>query len=104
MVHRVECWSLGFGGFHLPGRIAILGSFFAESWQADEEHRATIRIVAASDLAVVVVDDAVAGGESKAGALADRLRGVKRVEDTLRFAQPGSVVGHFDLDRVLFAA
>src|ERR1700687_5466244 len=59
--------------------------------------------VVAGDLSLVVLDYAVGGAESEAGAFANRLGGVERIEDALGSAQAGAGGGKLDDHFVVFA-
>ena len=79
--------------------------FVGKHRQADSKNCAATIAVAADDIAKVLADNSVTRAKAKADALANRLGGVKRVEDSLRLLQSGSVVGEFDFngDRLLRA-
>src|SRR5216683_5987813 len=72
-----------------------------EGWQPsarkpDFKCGAAFGAVVAGDLSLVVLDYAVGGAKSEAGAFADRLGGVERIEDALGIAQAGAGVGKLD--------
>lgn len=53
-------------------------------WKFNDECGATFRAIEAEDVAVVILNDAVANTEAEARAFADRFRGEERVKDMLR--------------------
>src|SRR5208337_626183 len=69
-------------------------------WDVDSEHGKSnfkhgtaFGPVVASDLSLMVLNNAVSGTESETGAFADRLGGVERIEDALRIAQARAGIG-----------
>src|SRR5262249_10856666 len=64
--------------------------------QFDAENRAAVLAVEAKNLSVVLLHDAKADAQSEAGAFADRLGGVKRIEDPVRFLDPWPGIGEND--------
>ena len=79
----------------LVSRAGCLGDGFSGGGQAHHKERAAVRLVPASDLAVMVLNRAVHGAEAQASAFPDGLGGVKGIEDTLRVDQPWTIVGEF---------
>src|SRR6266404_1207332 len=61
-------------------------------WKFHAKHSAAGLRVVTKNLARVLLNDAKADAESKAGAFADRLGGIERVENTMRFLQTGAGV------------
>src|SRR5215469_15286425 len=67
----------------------------------DDEQGAAFGLVAAGDLAAVVLHDAVDGAETEARAFADRLGGVEGIKNALRLADSGAGVGELKHDFVV---
>ena len=66
--------------------------------KAKHKHRAAFGLVVAGDLAAVILDNSVHGAESEAGAFADRLGGVERIENTLGLANARTGIGELQHD------
>src|SRR2546427_11671960 len=71
-----------------------------ERGQSDLKSRSTFRTVVAGDLPLVILHHAVGSAEPEAGAFADGLGGIERIEDPLGITQAGSGIGEFDHDFV----
>src|SRR4051812_16616128 len=82
---------------HAHGFVGVRRGF-AERRQTNEEGSAAFRAVVATNMALVLLDDAVSRAQSQASPLADRLRGVERIEDAAGVFQSGPVVGDLDAD------
>ena len=86
--------SENFGGVAaLSGGAGALGGGSGTAGESDREQRATLGLVAAGNLASMILDYSVDSAESEAGAFADWLGRVKGIEDALRIAQPRTGVG-----------
>lgn len=68
--------------------------------QYEHEQGATLRFVSAGDEALVILHHAIDGTQSQARAFADRLRGVERIEHSIRLFYAGAAVGELDHDFV----
>ena len=75
-----------------------LGGGVAGDGDEDGEQGSAFGLVLAGDLAGMILDHTVDGAEAEASASADGLGGVEGVEDTLRIAQAGAVVGKLELN------
>src|SRR5947209_1266093 len=70
--------------------------------QANAEHGTTLGLVVASDASAMVLDDAVNGTQTEAGALSYRFGGVERVKDALRIAHSRTGIGKLQQDVRVF--
>ena len=62
-------------------------------WQSQHEQRAAFVFVLASDLPAVILHQAVNRTQDQACAFADRLRGIERIENSMRLTNSRAVVG-----------
>jgi len=78
----VRAQSLGFRSYRLRGVFQCGG-------KAQHEEKRRLGLILAGNLSAMVAHHAVDGAQTQASALADRLRGVERIEDAKRLFQAG---------------